>query len=94
MAAAPNTSLKVTGVDVFSAGVLAARDDGDEEITLRDAGSGQYKKLVLREGRLVGAILYDEIADGPWFVELIESRRDVTPFRDHLIFGRTLAPAA
>ena len=89
-----HTSLKVTGVDVFSAGVLEARDDDDEEITLRDAGSGQYKKLILREGRLAGAILYGEIADGPWFVELIDSKREIAPLRDGLIFGRALAMAA
>jgi len=94
VAPAPHTSLKVTDIDVFSAGVLEARDDGDEEITLSDVGSGQYKKLVLRDGRLVGAILYGEIADGPWFVELIESKRHITPLRDGLIFGRTLAMAA
>jgi nitrite reductase [NAD(P)H] large subunit len=89
-----HTSLKVTGVDVFSAGVLEARDDGDEELTLRDAGCGQYKKLVLREGRLAGAILYGEITDGPWFVALMESKRDIAPLRDSLIFGRALAMAA
>jgi nitrite reductase (NADH) large subunit len=94
VAPVPHTSLKVTGVDVFSAGVLEARDDGDEEITLRDAGCGQYKKLMIRDGRLAGAILYGEIADGPWFVELIESKRDIAPLRDSLIFGRALAPAA
>ncbi len=93
-AAAPHTSLKVTGVDVFSAGVLAARDDGDEEITLRDAGARQYKKLVTRDGRLTGAILYGGIADGPWFAELIDARRNITPMRDSLIFGRALAAAA
>jgi nitrite reductase (NADH) large subunit len=92
--AAPHTSLKVTGVDVFSAGVLQARDDGDEEITLRDAGSGHYKKLIVRGGRLIGAILYGEIADGPWFAELINGGRDVTPMRDSLIFGHALAAAA
>jgi nitrite reductase (NADH) large subunit len=94
VAPVPHTSLKVTGVDVFSAGVLEARDDGDEEITLRDAGCGQYKKLMIRDGRLAGAILYGEIADGPWFVELIESKRDIAPLRDTLIFGRALSPAA
>jgi nitrite reductase (NADH) large subunit len=78
----------------FFPGVLEARDDGDEEITLRDAGCGQYKKLIIRHGRLAGAILYGEIADGPWFVELIESKRDIAPLRDSLIFGRALAPAA
>jgi nitrite reductase (NADH) large subunit len=94
IAPTPHTSLKVTGVDVFSAGVLEARDDDDEEITLRDAGSGQYKKLVLRDGRLAGAILYGEITDGPWFVELIDSKREIAPLRDGLIFGRALAMAA
>jgi nitrite reductase (NADH) large subunit len=94
VAPVPHTSLKVTGVDVFSAGVLEARDDGDEELTLRDAGRGQYKKLVLREGRLAGAILYGEITDGPWFVELMESKRDIAPLRDSVIFGRALAMAA
>jgi nitrite reductase (NADH) large subunit len=94
VAPVPHTSLKVTGVDVFSAGVLEARDEGDEEITLHDAGCGQYKKLTIRDGRLAGAILYGEIADGPWFVELIESKRDIAPLRDSLIFGRALASAA
>jgi nitrite reductase (NADH) large subunit len=93
VAPVPHTSLKVTGVDVFSAGVLEARDDGDEELTLRDGGSGQYKKLVVRDGRLAGAILYGEIADGPWFVDLIQSKRDITPLRDSLIFGRAVAAA-
>jgi len=94
VAPVPHTSLKVTGVDVFSAGVLEARDDGDEEITLRDGGRGQYKKLIVRDGSLAGAILYGEIADGPWFVELIESKREIAPLRDRLIFGRALAMAA
>ena len=94
VAPAPHTSLKVTGVDVFSAGVLKARDDGDEEITLRDAGSRQYKKLVVRDGRLLGAILYGDIADGPWFAELIHAGRDITPMRDSLIFGHALAAMA
>ena len=94
VAPAPFTSLKITGVDVFSAGVLAARDDGDEEITLRDAGSDHYEKLILRDDRLVGVILYGEIADGPWFVELIETKCDISAMRDRLIFGRALAQAA
>ena len=65
-----------------------------EELTLRDAGRGQYKKLIMRDGRLAGAILYGEITDGPWFVELMESKRDMAPLRDSVIFGRALAMAA
>ncbi len=88
------TSLKIAGIDVFSAGALEARDTADDEITLRDAASNGYKKLVLRDGRLVGAILYGDIADGPWLVDLMTTKRDVTPFRDTLIFGRALSRAA
>jgi nitrite reductase (NADH) large subunit len=88
-AAAPLfTSLKITGVDVFSAGALAAVDEGDDEITLRDRRGDVYKKLVLRDGKLVGAVLYGDTADGPWFVELMREGRDVEPIRGHLIFGR------
>ena len=52
------TSLKITGVDVFSVGALAAADDADEELTLHDAERGVYKKLILREDRVVGSVLY------------------------------------
>ena len=93
VAPTPFTSLKITGVHVFSAGVLGARDDADEEITLRDAASGVYKKLVVRDARLTGAILYGDIADGPWFVDLIESSSDVSALRDLLMFGRAAAAA-
>src|SRR3954452_23223628 len=47
------TSLKITGTDVFSAGALAAADEHDDEITLHDAKRGMYKKVVLREDRVV-----------------------------------------
>ena len=59
------TSLKITGVDVFSAGALAAADDADEEITLHDAKRGLYKKVILRDDRVVGCVLYGSVADGP-----------------------------
>jgi len=88
----PNfTSLKITGIEVFQAGALEAVDEAEGEITLLDAASGIYRKLVLRENRLVGAVLYGDVADGPWFVELIESRVDVALFRDQLMFGREAA---
>ena len=65
------TSLKITGIDVFSAGALTAADEADDEITLRDdAKRGIYKKLVLRDGTLVGAVLYGDVADGPWYLQL------------------------
>lgn len=82
------TSLKITGIDVFSAGALAAVDEADEEITLHDMRGGIYKKLVLRAGKLVGAVLYGDTADGPWFVELMQKGRVIEPIRDRLVFGR------
>lgn len=85
------TSLKITGIDVFSVGALAAEDDSDQEITLIDAAAGVYKKLVLRDRRLVGAVLYGDVADGPWYVRLIGEASDVAARRDRLVFGRAAA---
>jgi nitrite reductase (NADH) large subunit len=88
------TSLKITGVDVFSAGALAAADATDEEITLHDASGGLYKKVILRNDRVVGSVLFGSIADGPWYVQLMRDRTDVSAFRDQIIFGRPLAERA
>ena len=75
------TSLKITGVDVFSAGVLAAADPADQEITLHDAKRGVYKKVILRDDRIAGCVLYGSVSDGPWYVELMRHKIDVSPFR-------------
>jgi nitrite reductase (NADH) large subunit len=85
------TSLKITGVDVFSAGRLAAADAADEEITLHDEKRGLYKKVILREDRVVGSVLYGSVADGPWYVELMGARGDVSLIRDQIVFGRAFA---
>lgn len=88
------TSLKITGVDVFSAGRLAAADAADEEITLYDEKHGLYKKVILRDDRVVGSVLYGSVADGPWYVELMRTRADVSSMRDQLVFGRAFAEQA
>lgn len=88
------TSLKITGVDVFSAGALAAADPADEEITLHDAKRGLYKKVVLRDDRVVGSVLYGSVADGPWYVQLMRDKVDVSAFRDLIVFGRDFAEQA
>jgi nitrite reductase (NADH) large subunit len=85
------TSLKITGIDVFSAGRLAAADAADEEITLHDEKRGLYKKLILREDRIVGSVLYGSVGDGPWYVELMRARADVSLIRDQIVFGRAFA---
>jgi len=83
-----STKLKVTGIDVFSAGALAA-GQGDEEVLLHDPGAGVYKKLVLRDNRIVGSVLYGDTVDGSWYFELLKDRREVQELRDQLMFGRT-----
>ena len=88
------TSLKITGIDVFSAGALAAVEEADDEITLHDAKRGVYKKIVLRDDKVVGTVLYGNTADGPWYVQLMRDKIDVAAFRDLLVFGRTFAEQA
>lgn len=86
-----STSLKITGVDVFSAGALMAADEADDEIILRDDSHGLYKKIVLRDGKLVGAVLYGDVADGGWYLQLMRGQDDVSGLRERLVFGRSFA---
>ena len=80
------TKLKVTGCDLFSAGDFA-EGEGREDIVLRDPARGIYKRLVIQQDRLIGAVLYGDTADGPWFFGLIKDGTDIGPLRDTLIFG-------
>jgi nitrite reductase (NADH) large subunit len=80
------TKLKVTGVDLFSAGDFADAP-GREDIVFRDPGRGVYKRLVLEGDRLIGAVMYGDTGDGPWFFDKIKSGEDVSGFRETLIFG-------
>jgi nitrite reductase (NADH) large subunit len=84
------TNLKVSGVHVFSAGDFLGAP-GTESIVLADPGLGTYKKLVIDEGRLVGAVLYGDTIDALWYLELIRSGTAIDAFRADLIFGRALA---
>lgn len=58
-----STKLKVTGIDLFSAGNFQGGED-TEEIVLSDPYSGVYKKLVIKNDKLVGACLYGDTVDG------------------------------
>ena len=68
---ATSTKLKVTGVDLFSAGDFSESDEKDE-IVLRDPSRGVYKRIVLRDNRVVGAVLYGDTADGSWYFDLLQ----------------------
>jgi nitrite reductase (NADH) large subunit len=92
-APALSTRLKITGIDVFSAGVLAAADDGDDEITFSDAAAGIYKKLVIRDDKVVGAVLYGDVADGAWYFDLLQRGTSVAAIRPRMIFGQAAVGA-
>src|SRR5260370_10206093 len=84
------TNLKVAGVVVFSAGSLVG-GEASENLLLEDESAGIYKKLLIEDGRLAGAVLFGDTGDALWYLDLIRSRADVSPFRDLLAFGRALA---
>ncbi|WP_293779780.1 nitrite reductase large subunit NirB [uncultured Oxalicibacterium sp.] len=81
-----STKLKVTGIDLFSAGDFLG-GDGMEEIMLSDPIGGVYKKLVLKDNKLVGACLYGDTVDGSWYFNMLREGKDITEIRDSLMFG-------
>ena len=84
--AATGTRLKVTGIDMFSAGDFTG-DDNTDDLVFRDGARGVHKKLVIRDDQLIGAVLYGEAHDGAWYFELIRERTDISTLRDTLVFG-------
>jgi nitrite reductase (NADH) large subunit len=87
------TNLKVSGVSVFSAGDFLG-SDGSEAIVLNDAKRGIYKKLVVEDGRLTGAVLVGETADALWYLEMIRNREKIASVRKDMMFGRPPSPLA
>ncbi|MFZ5844364.1 MAG: nitrite reductase large subunit NirB [Pseudomonadota bacterium] len=86
-----STKLKVTGVDLFSAGDFQG-SDGCDQIVYQDAGAGVYKKVVLRDDKLIGAVLYGDTADGSWYFQLMKEQSSVATLRDTLLFGPSSGP--
>lgn len=85
--------LKVTGIDLYSAGDFA---DGDkrEEIVLRDPNQGVYKRLVIEDDRLVGTVLYGDTSSMGWYYQMIKDNTDISGIRDYMIFGPGFAEGA
>ncbi len=84
------TRLKVTGIELYSVGDFIG-GEGSEDLVLRDARRGVYKRLVLDGPCLVGAVLYGDVQDGPWYFDLIQRGADISALRHHLLFGPALA---
>jgi nitrite reductase (NADH) large subunit len=87
------TNLKVSGVSVFSAGDFLGAD-GSEAIMLSDIRRGTYKKLVIADGRLIGAVLVGDVGDALWYLELIRAKKPIAAIRKEIMFGRALAVEA
>ena len=81
------TKLKVTGIELFSLGD-SVDDDDRQEIVLRDAAAGVYKRLTIKDNRIIGAVLFGDTSDGAWFNDLKNKEVDISEMRDTLIFGQ------
>ncbi len=83
-----STKLKVTGIDLFSAGNFTG-GEGTEEILLHDSIGGVYKKLILQGDRIVGGVLYGDTVDGSWYLQMMRDSQNIAQIRDHLMFGQS-----
>lgn len=81
-----STKLKVTGIELFSAGDFQG-SDGSEDITLSDPLRGIYKKLVIKDDKLIGSVLYGDTVDGAYYFRLLREGSKVGAIRDQLMFG-------
>ena len=85
--------LKVTGIDLYSAGDFA-EGDNREEIVLRDPNQGVYRRLVIEDDRLVGTVLYGDTSSMGWYYQMIKDNTDISGIRDYMIFGPGFAEGA
>jgi len=83
-----STKLKVTGVDLFSAGNFTG-GAGTEEVVLHDAAGGIYKRLILKDNCIVGGVLYGDTVDGSWYLQMLREKQNVAQIRDQLMFGQS-----
>ncbi|MEJ2142768.1 MAG: FAD-dependent oxidoreductase, partial [Gammaproteobacteria bacterium] len=82
-----STKLKVTGIDLFSAGDFTG-DENTEELVFQDASRGVYRKLVVNDNKIKGAVMYGDTIDGTWYFDLMRDETDITDFRENILFGQ------
>ncbi len=82
-----STKLKVTGIDLFSAGEFN-EGEGDETLVMQDPAQGVYKKLVVRDNRIKGAVMYGDTMDGTWYFQLLREGTDISDFRNTILLGQ------
>ena len=84
------TQLKVSGVDVFSAGNFEPSEDF-EDIILNDEKRQIYKRIIIQQDKVIGAVLFGDTEDGAWYAELIADQTPISNIRSKLLFGRDFA---
>jgi len=82
--------LKISGIEIFCAGAL---DAGGDQLLLRDASTGIYRRLILQGNQLVGAVLVGDKREGTWYAQLIREATDISRYRSGLMFGRAVSEA-
>jgi len=82
-----STKLKVTGIDLFSAGDFTGNEN-TEELVFQDAARGVYRKIIVQDNRIKGAVMYGDTIDGAWYFDLMRDETDISDFREHLLFGQ------
>jgi nitrite reductase (NADH) large subunit len=83
-----STKLKVTGIDLFSAGDFSG-GEGTEEILMHDAVGGVYKRILVKDDRIIGSVLYGDTVDGSWYFQMLREKQNISEIRDHLMFGQS-----
>lgn len=82
-----STKLKVTGIDLFSAGDFIG-DEASEEMVFKDPARHIYKKLVIKNNKIMGIVLYGETTDGLWYFSLLTESQDISAMRENILFGQ------
>ncbi len=82
-----STKLKVTGIDLFSAGDFLGGPDS-EELVFQDAARGVYRKLVVENNRITGVVMFGDTIDGSWYFDLMRDGTDISEMREHILFGQ------
>ncbi|MDH5395404.1 MAG: nitrite reductase large subunit NirB, partial [Gammaproteobacteria bacterium] len=82
-----STKLKVTGIDLFSAGDFVG-DDTTDELVFQDKARGVYRKIIVKDNKIKGAVMYGDTIDGSWYFDLMRDQTDISEFRENLLFGQ------
>jgi nitrite reductase (NADH) large subunit len=81
----PATTLKIVGIDLTSLGDATAAGDEFDILRQTDPAAGVYRRLTLRDGKIIGAILLGDTQSVRPLKQLIATGRDVSAYSDRLL---------